>query len=69
VLQYNPAEIFQEVFQGQQVVVIDEYQEPKLKYSELNRMCDGTFQYCRKGASAVMLDKPLIIVMSNKCID
>lgn len=67
-MQYNLREIFQDVQESQQVVIIDEYQEAFLKYSQVNQMCDGTYQYPRKGSSAIRLNKPLIIIMSNKKI-
>jgi hypothetical protein len=31
----------------------------------MERICDGTYQYPAKGAAAVLLKKPTVIVVSN----
>jgi len=51
------------------ILILDEYNDAKLKVSEINRMCDGTRIYDRKYKKPIIFEKPLIIVTSNKNIE
>jgi len=49
-----------------EAILIDEFRG-QLTITQLNSMCDGTYQYPRKGLSPVLLEqKPLVIVCSNR---
>lgn len=49
-------------------IILDDYNGAKLKYYELNQMCDGSFEYRIFQGGLKKLKKPLIIVLSNQCI-
>jgi hypothetical protein len=53
------------VVHGCQFVLIDEYSTGLLKITQLNQMCDGTYQYPRKGADAVSLPGSIVLVCGN----
>lgn len=53
----------------EECIILDEYNGAKLKYYELNAMCDGTFMYrIFQGGLLQIRRKPLIIVLSNQRI-
>lgn len=52
----------------EQCVILDEYNTPALKWSSLNSMADGGFEYRIFQAGLRKLNKPLIIVLSNQSI-
>lgn len=60
---------FQHIPNNAQCVMMDEYSYAYLKISQLNEMCDGTFPYPHKNSVDVILDKPLILVCSNRSIE
>lgn len=49
-------------------VLLDEYNSSKLKWDSLNAMCDGTYSWRRFNQPSIVLDNPLIIVLSNQSI-
>lgn len=50
-------------------IIIDEYNTAKLKYSDVNSMCDGTFLYrIFQGGVIQFKTNPLIIILSNQSI-
>lgn len=49
-------------------IIIDDYNEPCLRYDMLNSLCDGYYPINHKGQPAFYLREVLIIVCSNKCI-
>lgn len=51
-----------------EALVFDEYNSQLFKYSTLNSMCDGTFAFRRIYMSSVVIENPLIIVLSNQSI-
>lgn len=51
-----------------EAVILDEYNHAAIKYSSLNSMCDGTFQYRIFQKGKICLPDPLIIVLSNQSI-
>lgn len=51
-----------------QLLILDEYNNPGLKYNQLNSMCDGTFGYRIFHGGVVRLASTLIIVLSNQPI-
>lgn len=59
-------ETFQACHPGTQFVLLDEYSSPHLPATQLNQMCDGTWQYPYKGGEPVQLQDPIILVGSNK---
>lgn len=59
---------FWTVDQGVRVVVLDEYNAAGLQFHEMNSMCDGFYRFDRKGLPAIVLEDPLIIVLSNSSI-
>lgn len=52
----------------EEAIILDEYNAAKLKYHELNAMCDGTYGYRVFQAGIQTLNMPLIIVLSNQSI-
>lgn len=63
---YNTAERFQDPHVSAQLVLLDEYSTAKLFLTDLNQMCDGTYQYPRKNATAVTLVDPIVIICGNR---
>lgn len=49
-------------------IILDDYNGAKVKYYELNQMCDGTYEYRVFQRGVIKLVKPLIIVLSNQSI-
>lgn len=47
-------------------IILDEYNNASLKYSILNSMCDGSFEYRIFMGGLIKLKKPLIIILSNQ---
>jgi hypothetical protein len=62
---YNYQENFQEVFSDSQFVLFDEFSTAHLKVTNINMMCDGTYQYPRKSSSPVTV-KAIMIICGNK---
>jgi len=63
-LRYNVNESFQNPTR-QRLIVIDEYNQGELGFSQLNQMCDGNFQFPVKGQPSFIIRKPIVIVLSN----
>lgn len=64
---YDYASVFQDAIKkGDQFVILDEYSSHPLKITQLNQMCDGTWQYQRKGQPALTLQEPTVVVVGNK---
>lgn len=63
---YSYKEGFQSAHPGTQFVLLDEYSSPHLQATQLNQMCDGTWQYPVKCGTAIQLESPIVLVASNK---
>lgn len=65
---FNVEEKYQDTMtQKIQFILFDEYSGPALKWTQINQICDGTYQYCRKGQPAVTLtERPIVIICGNK---
>jgi len=63
---YSYKESFQSLHPGTQFILLDEYSTAHLTCTQLNQMCDGTWQYPSKGGPPVQLDKPIVLICSNK---
>ena len=63
---YSYVEVFQSASSFAQFVLLDEYTKAHLTVTQLNQMCDGTYQYPVKGGSPVQLSTPILIVCANK---
>lgn len=63
---YSWAEKYQAPHQDSQFVLIDEYSVGHLTVTQLNMMCDGTYQYPVKGSSSVQLISPILLVCGNR---
>jgi len=66
-LWYNKAEKYQTPSPFVQFVLLDEYSVGHLTVTQLNEMCDGTYQYPVKGTGAVQLPGAIVLVCGNKC--
>lgn len=53
----------------EETIILDEYNNASLKYYILNCMADGTFAYRVFMGGLVRLHDPLIIILSNQCIN
>lgn len=53
----------------EEAIILDEYNSAKLKWDQLNSICDGTWEYRRIYKSNLKLDNPLIIILSNQSIN
>ncbi|QDJ95243.1 replication-associated protein [Capybara virus 18_cap1_371] len=53
------------VYPDTSIVILDDYNSASLKWSELNQMADGTYGYRCFMRGVLVLNKPLIIVLSN----
>lgn len=62
---YNTSELYQDINPTSQFILIDEYSEPTLKVTQVNKMCDGTYQYPNKGGIAKR-PEPYIMICGNK---
>lgn len=49
-------------------LIHDEFNSQRFKYDTLDAMCDGTYHYRRCGVANLVLNDPLIIVLSNRSI-
>lgn len=58
---YEYAENFQQLHGDTQVLMFDEYSVPHLKVTVLNRMCDGTYKFPRKGTTPLSLTCTLVV--------
>lgn len=52
----------------ERIVILDEFNTAKLKYSEINAMCDGTFGYRVFQGGLKRLKDPFILILSNQSI-
>lgn len=52
----------------EEAIILDEYNTPALKWSSLNSMADGNFEYRVFQGGVQPLKKPLIIILSNQSI-
>lgn len=52
----------------EECVILDEFNTAALKFSTLNSMCDGLFEYRIFQGGLLRLKNPLIIVLSNQAI-
>lgn len=52
----------------ERLVILDEYNTAKLRYSDLNAMCDGTFGYRVFQGGVQRLKDPILLVLSNQPI-
>lgn len=59
-------ENFQSIHPQTQFIILDEYTSPHLPLTQLNQMCDNTWQYSFKGGSAVTVDNVTILICGNK---
>jgi len=65
-LWYSWTEKYQIPTPSAQFVLLDEYSVGHLTVTQLNMMCDGTFQYPVKGSSPFALPKSIVLVCGNK---
>lgn len=49
-------------------IILDDYNGARLKYYELNQLCDGTYKFRMFMKGKKKLNKPLIIVLSNQSL-
>jgi len=49
-------------------IILDDYNTPQLKWSTLNQICDGTYSFDVIYKGSIMLDKYILIVLSNNSI-
>lgn len=68
---YSCKQTFQsEINSDSQFLFFDEFGKGNsVKITDLNAMCDGSYQYPVKGKPSVRLNLPIIIICSNYCID
>lgn len=62
---YNKSEVYQQVHQDSQFILVDEYTTPDLKVTVLNQMCDGHYPYPVKGGAPIN-SKANLIICGNK---
>jgi hypothetical protein len=65
-LWYNKAEKYQSPSLFAQFVLLDEYSIGHLTVTQLNEMCDGTYQYPVKGSSPFALPTSIVLVCGNR---
>lgn len=63
---YNVSEKYQTPHPRAQFVLLDEYSVGHLTVTQLNSMCDGTYQYPVKGGNAFVLNTPVLLVCGNR---
>lgn len=63
---YSYQENFQNIYSDSQFLLFDEYSSAHLKVTQLNQMCDGTYQFPRKGGSPVVCKDITLIICGNK---
>jgi Geminivirus Rep catalytic domain. len=63
---YTVHENFQDIRRDTQFILVDEYSVAHLKVTQLNAMCDGTYQYPVKGGSPVTCPGVIIVLAGNK---
>lgn len=51
-----------------QCLILDDYNRAKLRYDDLNTLCDGSYGFRRSHRGVVQLDKFVVIVLSNQSI-
>lgn len=52
---YNKSELYQAIHDDTQFILIDEYSTADLRVTQINQMCDGTYQYPRKGTGSITI--------------
>lgn len=57
---YSPAEMYQNIHADSQFILIDEYSHAHMKVTQLNQMCDGTYQYPLKGGQSKSVNAVII---------
>lgn len=62
---YNYNEKFQNISPDSQFLLMDEFTRPYLYATDLNQMCDGTYQFPSKQSNAARVEM-IIILCSNK---
>jgi Geminivirus Rep catalytic domain. len=63
---YTVQENFQDIKRDTQFILIDEYSVAHLRVTQLNAMCDGTYQYPTKGGSPITCPGVIIVLAGNK---
>ena len=63
---YTVQENFQDIKKDSQFILVDEYSVAHLKVTQLNAMCDGTYQYPIKGGSPITCPGVIIVLAGNK---
>lgn len=63
---YSIAELYQTPSPQAQFVFLDEYSTGHLKITQLNSMCDGTYQYPVKGSCSFLLKGSILLVCGNR---
>lgn len=66
-LWYTWSEKYQSPAPGSQFVLLDEYSVGHLTITQLNMMCDGTYQYPVKGSAPFSLPSAIVLVCGNRC--
>jgi len=66
-LWYSWTEKYQAPAAHSQFVLLDEYSIGHLTVTQLNMMCDGTYQYPVKGSNPFVLQKAVVLVCGNRC--
>lgn len=63
---YSYVEKYQTIHPGVQFIMLDEYSTGHLTVTQINQMCDGTYQYPVKGGSPVKPIDCTIVVCGNR---
>lgn len=63
---YNVSEKYQTPHPYAQFVLLDEYSVGHLTVTQLNSMCDGTYQYPVKGSHSFTLKMPILLICGNR---
>jgi len=66
---YTVQENFQDIKRDSQFILVDEYSVAHLKVTQLNAMCDGTYQYPTKGGSPITCPGVIIVLAGNKAME
>jgi Geminivirus Rep catalytic domain. len=66
---YTVQENFQDIKRDSQFILVDEYSVAHLKVTQLNSMCDGTYQYPVKGGSPITCPGVIIVLAGNKAME
>lgn len=63
---YSYEEVFQNIRQGSQFILMDEFTKAHLLSTQINQMCDGTFCYPGKGDTAMQATQTTLLICGNK---